>query len=320
MNYYSSNRYFPFDLARSICVVWIVGFWHMRQYLPLELRPSDMVLPVYKSVTMGVLACFTFLSGYFLKKYEFNNIKDVWVFYRKRLIRFYPLFVIAVIGLVVLGSTIRQGLLAIMGLSLFFSHPIHTLWYFSMLFLFYLMTPILKTRKGDWRKMSCSVSLIAIVLVTSYLFFDIRLFIFFPFYVLGLNISNHTVDKLLNPFSLAVSIVVFVVLCLWCQDNCFLQIVHSLCVVIAMLSFCKLVFLDKITQPVSYIAEASMCAYLFHRPIYLIIVIVMRNLTRYQFMTIPIALFSVVALFVFAYSIQSLYNRLINYILFKYGR
>lgn len=314
------NRYFPFDLARCICVVWIVGFWHMRQYLSLELRPSERDLFVYKSITMGVLACFTFLSGYFLKKYEFHNSGDILAFYKKRFIRFYPLFVIAVVGLVVFGSTIQQGMLAILGLSMLYPPPIHTLWYFSMLLLFYLMPPILKVRRDLWKSCFSFIFLIILVLVTSYLFFDIRLFIYFPFYVLGLNISNHTVDKLLNPFSLAVSIVVFVVLCLWCQDNCFLQIVHSLCVVIAMLSFCKLVFLDKITQPVSYIAEASMCAYLFHRPIYLIIVIVMRNLTRYQFMTIPIALFSVVALFGFAYSIQSLYNRLINYILFKYGR
>ena len=57
----------------------------MLQYLPEELQLSDATLPIFKSVTMGVLSCFTFLSGYFLKKYDFQDIQDALVFYKKKI-------------------------------------------------------------------------------------------------------------------------------------------------------------------------------------------------------------------------------------------
>ena len=192
-------RDFPFDLARSICVVWIVGFWHMQNYFSPDNKLSGDSLTVCFDITTSVLACFTFLSGFFLKKYEYTNIEDVLYFYKKRLIRFYPLFVIAVVGLVICGSTIQQGLLAILGLSMFFPSPIHTLWYFSMLLFFYMLTPLLKIRRDEWRKNVVPIVLMLSVLVLGYFFFDKRLVIYFPFYVLGLNNSNHTVVKLLNP-------------------------------------------------------------------------------------------------------------------------
>lgn len=316
----SYSRNYPFDLARSICVIWIVGFWHMLQYLPDELQLSDTALPIFKSITMGVLSCFTFLSGYFLKKYDFHDIQDVLFFYKKRFLRFYPLFVIATFSLIICGSTIRQIILAIVGLSLLCPPPIETLWYFSMLLFFYLMTPLLKIRMDEWRKNVVPIVLILSVLVLGYIFFDKRLIIYFPFYVLGLNITNHTVDRMLNPWTLAVSIAVFVVICIWGQYNIIVQIVQSLCGLIAILSFCKLVYFGGLQRSVSFVAEASMCAYLFHRPLYTIVLVALRKLTQYQYMSIPIALISIVVLFLIAYFVQILYNRLIQQISLKYGR
>lgn len=313
-------RNYPFDLTRSICVIWIVGFWHMLQYLPEELQLSDATLPIFKSVTMGVLSCFTFLSGYFLKKYDFQDIQDALVFYKKRFLRFYPLFVIATFSLLICGSTIRQIVFATVGLSLLCPLPIQTLWYFSMLLLFYLMTPLLKIRRDDLRKNVISIGVVLIVLVLSYLFFDKRLVIYFPFYVLGLNVPNRIVDKMLNPFSLVAAIAAFVIIRILGQDNIILQIVQSLCGLIAIISFCKLVYSDGLKYTVSFVAEASMCAYLFHRPLYTIILIALRKFAQYQYMSIPIALLSLIVLFLVAYFIQTLYNRLIQQILLKYGK
>ena len=305
-----------------MCVLWIVGVWHMRQYLPLELRPSVTDIPVYKSITMGVLACFTFLSGYFLKKYEFRYFKDALVFYKKRFLRFYPLFVVATFCLIICGSSVRQAFLATVGLSMICNSPppIQTLWYFSMLLLFYLVTPLLKIRRDNWQMGIVTIILVISFLVASYFFFDKRLFVYFPFYVLGLNISNHAVDRVLNPFTLVVSIVLFLLLCLCETTICFIQIVQSLWCVAAILSFCKIVYFEKMKLPVAFVAEASMCAYLFHRPLYAIIVETLRKTTQYQFMPIPIALISIFVLFILAYFIQSYYNRLIHQVSFKYGR
>ena len=141
------NRDYRFDLARALCVLWIVGFWHLINYLPHECRLEGNSLVVCKKITYGVLALFTFLSGYFLKKYDFNNINDVLKFLKKRMLRFYPLFVVATFCLLICGASFSQVIFAILGLSLFFPPAIPTLWYFSMLLLFYLFTPLLKAKE-----------------------------------------------------------------------------------------------------------------------------------------------------------------------------
>ena len=90
-----NNRLIEFDFCRSICVLWIVGFWHLQYYLAPEFQLEGNTWEICRVLTNGVLATFTFLSGFFLKKYTFSNINDVYDFYKKRLVRFYPLYAIS---------------------------------------------------------------------------------------------------------------------------------------------------------------------------------------------------------------------------------
>ena len=66
------------DIVRTMCVIWIVGVWHMVDYFP----GHDLLN--YNYVTIGVLGIFTFLSGLFLGKKKMSPIE----FYKSRLFRF----------------------------------------------------------------------------------------------------------------------------------------------------------------------------------------------------------------------------------------
>ena len=308
----SDGRYYPFDLARGICVLWIVGFWHMQYYLSPAYKLGEVVLPICRNITTGVLACFTFLSGYFLKKYVFQSWSDVGIFYKKRFFRFYPLFVVGAFSMIVCGSTIKQVLLAIAGLSMFSTSPIQTLWFFSMLILFYMMTPWLKYQKGELRTNITFIIMVLVVLIGGYFFADERLELYFPFYVLGLNMSNNTVDRVLNTYSLCVAVVVFSGLCFLGYDCILIQWCFGVTGTLAILVLSKFIFTDRIAAPVLFVSEASMCAYLYHRPFYSCIVGLLRKTTTFYYLPIPLAVTSLIFLFIFAFIIQTLYKRLIT--------
>ena len=56
------------------------------------------------SLTWSCLGTFSLISGYLLaKKYSCNNLKDVRYFWKKRLLRFYPFFIISTICLCFIG-------------------------------------------------------------------------------------------------------------------------------------------------------------------------------------------------------------------------
>lgn len=130
------KRILFFDIARTLCVLYIVGFWHMLDYYQLS---NEFVNCNF--ITTGVLSCFTFLSGLFLGKKNIS-IKE---FYVSRFKRFALLLYVSAISFYVVGyiDDVSTLIGTITGLSCFGLPWARTLWYFSMMILFYLMTPFL---------------------------------------------------------------------------------------------------------------------------------------------------------------------------------
>ena len=75
------------DCARAVCMLYIVGFWHLFDY-----TGKSIVNPLTSQITYGVLATFTFISSFFLGRKKITDMKSVLSFWGKRLIHFYPLF------------------------------------------------------------------------------------------------------------------------------------------------------------------------------------------------------------------------------------
>lgn len=119
------NRVYYLDTARALCMLWIIGVWHIGAYAEKVFLKSNIYT---NPITVGVLATFTFISGKFLGK-SLHSAKEVISFYARRLKRFYPLFLLACISLYLLPITfwgtrvyidsLRQFWLTITGLACF---------------------------------------------------------------------------------------------------------------------------------------------------------------------------------------------------------
>ncbi len=141
------KRNVSMDISRAICMLWIVGVWHLQEYL---VEKNSWNNPYTACITVSVLSMFTFISGYFLSG-RTRKIGDCLQFYKKRLIRFYPLFFVSCISLFLASkfagaaffSNAQQMMFTLTGLSCFIKPYPVTLWYFAMLIFFYAITPFI---------------------------------------------------------------------------------------------------------------------------------------------------------------------------------
>lgn len=71
-----AGREVGMDCSRAVCALYIVSFWHLSEYIGINIWNS-----VTYQATHGVLATFTFISGYFLGKKKVESIKEIFLFY-----------------------------------------------------------------------------------------------------------------------------------------------------------------------------------------------------------------------------------------------
>jgi len=270
----TKRHYIELDIIRGLLVIWIVGIWHMNSYLTDNWAFSEKILPFLHNVTYSVLATFTFLSGILLGKYRFSALNDILTFYKKRLSRFFFLLLIATISYLVLHwISITQAIQIVTGTNLFFNSPAPTLWFFSMIIYFYLLTPLLR-----WNYQHPITKIFVSLILFIPVFWipcDKRLLIYMPFYIAGLNLG---VEKILRLCKNKITLTLFVV-------TSFIQVLllppHSSILVSyvitlqgvgllisigILISYIHTYIQEKqISRIMSHISYASMFAYLFHR-------------------------------------------------------
>lgn len=190
------NRIVLFDIMKALCVIEIVAFWHMFDYTPIE---ADDVM-FGGSLTSTVLAAFTFASGFFLGKKKVT----VGMFYISRLQRFMLPLLASLLIMYLFGviDSFRTVIFSAIGLSCFIPPMAPTLWYFSMIILCYLFTPLILL---GVEKMS-NVERIVNIMVRGLLLFSFMMFIgiqpkvqaYFLFYIFGMVIDMNCIKALLK--------------------------------------------------------------------------------------------------------------------------
>ena len=306
------ERILLFDIARALCVIEIVCFFHILDYIDIS---NYEIKFIGGNITNSVLSCFTFISGFFLGKKKLE-IKS---FYASRLKRFLIPLLLSCIILYLGGwfSSFQQLIFTITGLSCFIGPQPLTLWYFSMLIIFYLLTPFIVPTKNERKKsiIFLNTAIIYILFWCLYWsdFLDIRLLLLFPFYVLGIFINQTNVFKIIsNPIIGITCLVIYILQTMYidAQTSILERIITNTLGIYTILFISNLIdkYLTFSHKLFSFLAYSSMFAYLFHREVYQLFKILSERIWGTTTIPISLVILMICILFIFSFWGQKLYD------------
>jgi len=242
------------------------------------------------------LALFTFISGYALYK---NNapISSTKTFYKKRLLRIYPLYLLALFSYVAVSNfqlwkefTIASLTVHFLGLQMLiypYIQPDSLLWYIGMLFIFYAVYPFLIKKSETPRKLmwNAGAILISLTLLRAYFgIIEIRTFIYFPIFITGVLAAWTDIPEKLKTMAPITLVPLILIRLKWITEDAKDPINHNVVLIVLSLSLMLLFFCivffevvkdvlevvkdvqfnSKISATVSKIAVASYPVYLLH--------------------------------------------------------
>ena len=287
-------REYRFDVVRVVCMTYLVTYVHLYEYIYPQGRMT-IYHPATIAMAHACLGLFTFVSGYLLgQKYCFGQEgnTEVWTFYKKRILRVIPLFVLASIALWLTDfndtASTLNGLLCI---SPFVDPKPMTLYYIPVILWCYLMTPLVSRPGLKWRVYSC-LSVFGVLVVARVLFpsIDNRFVFNVFFYFVGivsascfdwkLNTSHGAAFKTFCVFAFVLLTAVAIYKSMLYPT--YAQMALGAAGVFAILFICegisKLLFDGQNDQKshvntlacqiVSLVSYASMACYMFHRFFY----------------------------------------------------
>lgn len=183
-------RDYRFDVARVVCMTYIVAFMHLYAYVYPEGRDTYYI-PACVAFVDACLGLFTFISGYLLgKKYSFGDEDScsLWIFYKKRVLRIIPLYFLSLLALWLIGFNEGKATLSgMLCISPFVWVRPRTLWYIPIILCCYLITPLVSRKGIAWRiYSSLGILLLLIGLKFSFPSIDHRLLFNMFFYLIGI--------------------------------------------------------------------------------------------------------------------------------------
>lgn len=262
------------DYLRAFSMLYIVGFWHLFDYSTVSFGHHQ---PYTKIMTLIVLALFVFISGYMMggKKNQQMSARQ---FYQRRLLRVYPLYALALA--IFYFSGINDGwrtVKGLMGISMYWEPAPLTLWFVSMLVLFYLMTPLLLalvTRAAVFGGVIIAIFIVTLLWEVTVGTVDLRVLMYLPSFCLGIFCANFGLENqylsgrralILLPVAAGLA---FIPIPLDTLDYLKVMPLITLC---AYLVFYVCYANEEHfapLKPIALLSYASFAMYLFHRPIY----------------------------------------------------
>ncbi|MBP1731785.1 MAG: acyltransferase 3 [Deltaproteobacteria bacterium] len=264
------------DLVRAVSVIYIIGYWHLLGY-------SEHFVPLANGLTgrltLVVLGLFVFVPGYLMGRKDIRLTREGLVhFYRQRILRIYTLYLIAILLFWVLGLSDGITLMKATALaSMFLAPALPTLWFITMIMLYYLSVPFIRRFSHDARKLTVFCLAIMAVSLLYHKFtnmLDIRMVMFFPVFALGMYAARREAG--LQPVKL-------VTLACICALSCVLSLLPvgswmiSQLILIPMITLCALFLFLAVQRKesgirygaaIQLVGYSSYCMYLFHRPLY----------------------------------------------------
>lgn len=267
------RRLFSIEYLRAFSILYIVGFWHLFDYTHAFREYYNSFTRMAMIISMGL---FVIISGFLVGSSAMKSVSLIH-FYKNRLIRIYPLYALAVILLYAYGvNDAATSIKSLILISMYYGPAPVTLWFITMIMLFYLVTPLLlKLVESPVKYLLFIVAIFAMTVMAQAIFrtVDHRLVLYFSCYCIGIYCSRYGLrTRVVNIWS------ALLLLCL-CLILPFVGIdIGALLRIIPIIfSSTYLIFAinylneDKFKRLniVSTLSYCSFAMYLFHRPIYL---------------------------------------------------
>ncbi len=191
------TRKVPIDVMRAVSMLYIVGFWHLLEYTKAVRWHYN---PVTYRITVGALSLFVLISGFLTGRKDGGLAGgEIWSFYKTRFWRIYLPFVVAS-GLF-LAAGIGDTFALVKGVALiamFLAPPPFTLWFVSMIVLFYLIAPLLIGLRGN---VVAYIALCTLIVGAMFLYqaatgrIDMRLILYFPCFAAGIFLAARSLPS-----------------------------------------------------------------------------------------------------------------------------
>lgn len=199
MSEIKKERLVVFDFIRVVAILLVV----LCHTLKVDNLPINLAW-------MGILgnALFFFISGYliYLNNSKIGSIRDIFSFYKKRLVRIYPLYIFAIVcfiivsyfvgDVIVLGNiseySLMEIIISLLGLQMVFLNQMSgslLLWFIGMIIVYYLIYPVVMylSRNNLMKYIVYSTFTIGILFIIKTLFgiFGSGIFAYYFLFVLG---------------------------------------------------------------------------------------------------------------------------------------
>lgn len=259
-----------FDVLRVICILNVIAVIHARQYSEILCQTIDSHFPAWGYI-VGSMAALFLASGYLLSKANtIYNVQDAIKFSEKRVLRILPLFVASLLTIPYPASLWRKASMLI-GVNNFFGFTLSTLWFVSVLMVFYLLFPLLQIVRRKNLVFAFLLGLMIEALFVAgakYLGFEARLLYYFPFFCLGVIAAEINVTERQMFFvALPIAILYFVARVLGLFDGVEVVLRPWRFFVVVVVAY-GISFVLPFRRFWGALAYSSFCAYLFHRQIY----------------------------------------------------
>jgi peptidoglycan/LPS O-acetylase OafA/YrhL len=320
----ADDRLQAFDLIRLLAVAYVISLRHIPNYLT-----QDRTGALSTMVTYLMLGCLVFVSGHVLaRRYPaLGDWKGTRSFLTRRLLRVYPLYVVALLGYVVYDRSLTPGNIAahLLSLNLVLTpatgEPLRTIWFVSMIILYYFAYVGFAGMKNALLVIVAVLATLVLLAVNTWTgYTDERLALFLPLFAAGIVMARRQVLPRLRAAPVLISAAVFVSCGIAQLVNVRLPALpEALLAIVWMLSGLLPVWTAAswVIRKLGWgkwagrLCYASFCGYLFHRHIYRILLLILPPSSSGG-TVLYLALVGVPLAFLAGFCVQSAYDRLVS--------
>ncbi|MEZ5542360.1 MAG: acyltransferase [Pseudomonadota bacterium] len=318
----NAGRDAAIDFLRAAGILYIVGYWHLVPYTQSFPGYGNIYTEFLKDIALG---SFVFCSGVLLAR---RPLAPSWsalaAFYRRRVLRIYPLYVIALLLFGVAGLASQAVVLnALLLMSMFLPPAPYTLWFVCMIMTFYLLTPpLLWLAEYPYALLLAGSTLLALGSAWHLAVhpLDTRLLQYLPCFLAGIAWTRMPALAGACARRSVLVLGVLVAAFLWYRVLYGQGLEAALGRIPAILAGTVLLYQSSVRQAgylrarwLTHLAYASFCIYLFHRPVFHYLI----GLHFPEDAWLRLAWLLGVALpltVVLAYAVQTSYDRLLGYL------